>query len=396
MNLWKSLAGMVQVELTSAAPTQVLGMISEQNIPVFHVNPVSDLTSQFLIYRKDYAAVSALCEKRGEILKQTGKKGIYWTMCQLRKRPLLLSGIICLMLLSVLIPRYVFFVEVTGNDTLPANQILEAAQMCGVTFGASRKKVRSERIKNELLDRLPQLQWAGVNTRGCVAVISVRERAPSEERSESRTVSSIVADRDGIILSCTSTRGNLLCSEGQAVRAGEILISGYTDCGISICATRAEGEVYARTLRKLDVAAPKNWVMRGEQKSKKYAVSLRIEKNRINLWKDSGIWDATCGRMYKEYYVTLPGGFTLPVALCVETFTQWETFDDAISAQEAIAADFAQGYLSDQMVAGTILSSTQTLTEQMDYYLQQGSYVCKEMIGREKSEKMGDANEQTD
>ena len=36
--------------------------------------------------------------------------------------------------------------------------------------------IRSEKVKNSLLQRIPQLQWAGINTDGCVAVISVREK----------------------------------------------------------------------------------------------------------------------------------------------------------------------------------------------------------------------------
>jgi hypothetical protein len=175
-----------------------------------------------------------------------------------------------------------------------------------------------------------------------------------------------------------------------------VLISGYTDCGISIQATRAKGEVYARTLRDLTTITPRKWVRRAVETDRKYVITLLIEKNRINLWKDSGISDATCGRMYKEYYVTLPGGFRLPVALCVEVFSQWDLTSGILEAENTFSQEFAKGYLTRQMVAGTIVQSRETLTQDELRYVLQGSYICEEMIGREKSEKLGEANEQTD
>lgn len=39
-------------------------------------------------------------------------------------------------------------------------------------------------MKNALLSAIPELQWAGVNTYGCRAVISVRERTLPERKPE--------------------------------------------------------------------------------------------------------------------------------------------------------------------------------------------------------------------
>ena len=396
MNLWKSIAGMVEVEITGADIARCFSDVSREDIQIFHVQQVSDLTAKLWISRKDYKKLLALCDRRGETLKLCKRKGIYWAGKNLLARPVLTIGILCLLAATLMIPRYVFFVEVTGNEAVPKNRILEAADACGIGFGASRREVRSEKVKNALLSIVPELQWAGVNTRGCVAVISVRERTVTQKESDKHQVSSIVAGHDGVIISCTATRGNLLCTPGQAVQAGEVLISGYTDCGISIQATRAQGEIFAQTMRQMTVVTPSQWMIRTLERERKYALSLLIEKKRINLWKDSGISDATCDRMYKEYYVTLPGGFRLPIALCVETVTVWETAFCTMESGEIMAPDFAGGYLAGQMAAGSVVQARETLEAEDDCYVLKGSYVCHEMIGREKSEKMGEENEQTD
>ena len=89
-------------------------------------------------------------------------------------RPVLLAGLGILFLLAMYLPSRVLFIRVEGNMQIPDRQILAAAEECGIRFGASRREVRSEKVKNALLSSVPQLQWAGVNTAGCVATISVR------------------------------------------------------------------------------------------------------------------------------------------------------------------------------------------------------------------------------
>jgi hypothetical protein len=135
------------------------------------------------------------------------------------KRPALAGGLLLLVLILWL-PSRVLFICVAGNTLVPEKQILEAAEKCGVGFGASRKDVRSESVKNALLEALPQLQWVGVNTSGCHAVITVREKSLPEKEEESDFPASMVASRDGYILSCTAERGSLAVTPGQTVQQG--------------------------------------------------------------------------------------------------------------------------------------------------------------------------------
>ena len=172
-------------------------------------------------------------------------------------------------------------------------------------------------MKNSLLEALPELEWAGINTYGCTAVISVSEKTQSSESSDKHKVSSIVAERDGIISSCTVIRGNPVCKIGEAVRAGETLVSGYTDCGIKIQATRAQAEIYATTMRQLTVLSPLDYIQEGQIRCEETKYSLILGKKRINLSKDSGNFTSVCDKMYWQYYCVLPGGFQLPISVVV-------------------------------------------------------------------------------
>ena len=392
MDFWKSIAGQVEVELTSAEIGAALGAINARGMEILELKQVSDLTCRFRVRRKDYRALAALCEKRGDKLRLLGRKGLYWTGKSLTKRPLLLLGMALFLTAVLYLPSRVFFVRVEGNSTVPTRLILAAAEESGICFGASRREVRSEKMKNALLSAVPQLQWAGVNTSGCVATISVRERTDPEVKEESEEVSSLVAARDGYILSATVTRGNALCYPGQAVKAGQVLVSAYTDCGICIQATRAEGEIYAQTSRSFEAVTPSQWAQKGEVTDVKRKISLLLGKKRINLWKDSGILEGSCGRMYEEYYITLPGGFQLPAALCVEEYTFCEMQTIELTAPEAALSQFAESSLKQQMVTGRILAKCEDVALEDSVYRLTGEYVCTEMIAKVQREQIGDTN----
>lgn len=393
MNLWKSMAGMLEVEITSAYPEEMLKAAAEAGISIFSAKAGTELKCSFRIHRRDYPKLASICQKRGDRLEVLGRIGVFWSAKRLASRPILLAGLLLLLTLMLVIPTRVLFIQVEGYASVPRRQILAAAEELGLSFGASRRRIRSEQIKNGLLSMIPELKWAGVNTKGCVAVISVRERTVTqEEQQENSRVGHVVAVRDGIIESVTVTQGSGLCQTGQAVKKGQVLISGYTDCGRILQASLAKGEVYARTSRELTAAAPLLWLSRGEEESTSWNITVILGKKRINLWKGSGIWDSTCGRISKEIPLTLPGGFRLPVTLVVERITASQVFpvqaDPEDAARELEA--FADTYLTGQMIAGRILGSSRDYSREPDLLQMDGRYDCLEMIGREQTERIGE------
>ncbi len=400
MNLWRSLRGQMEAELTSADITGTMEAVTELGIPIRKVTYVDELTVLLTLDRRDFPRVMALSERRGETLRCIRRIGLYWPLAALRKRPVLLGGLSVILFLVFLIPSRVLFIRVDGNETIPARQILAEAENCGIRFWASRREVRSEKVKNALLSAVPRLQWAGVNTAGCVATISVRERSEAEMETDalSRDVSSIVADRDGLVLSCTVTAGNGQCTPGQAVREGQILISGYTDCGLLVKATRAEGEILAQTRRTISVKSLCQRRIRGPVQEETRQYSLILGKKRINFANSSRICDTTCGRMYEEYYITLPGGFTLPLALAVQTHICCETIWDSSESEHMrnTLTAFARNYLVSQMISGSIQKETCFYVAGDGICTMDADYLCRELIGRRVQERKGNGNGKSD
>ena len=395
MDFWHSLAGMEEIRLTCADLQRILGILNQKGIALFDLVFEDELTCVFSISRADFKKIREICLSYEVQIEPKRNQGIYWAIKQFLCRPVLVTGFLLFLFLTCFLPSRVLFVRVEGNKSVPDKQILEASEACGIRFGASRQAVRSEKVKNALIGALPQLQWAGVNTRGCVAVISVRERTMQSETSKQRTVSSIVSATDGYILSATATRGTLLVAPGQSVTAGQTLISGYTDLELFTQATAAEGEIYAQTQRVLETVTPASWYIRQPAEGKMKKISLLIGKKRINLWKDSGISGTTCGRMYEECYVTLPGNFVLPLAVCIETLKPYiRELESPDEYPDMDAMDtYAVSYLRQQMIAGQIVLSETRTSAENGIFAMQKLCICQEMIGRPRQEQIGAIHE---
>ena len=97
--------------------------------------------------------------------------------------------------------------------------------------------------------------------------------------------------------------------------------------------------------------------------------------------------------MYKQYDFTLPGGFRLPVALCVDTYQSFGVADG--ESETFPLGEFARQYLKAHMTAGQILSGTQTILRTDGALCLKGTYVCTEAIGKVKPEQIGEANVKT-
>jgi similar to stage IV sporulation protein len=377
----------IQVVLTSADVNGALQAIAEQNVAIFDVGYEDILHICFAIRKRDLSTLLAVTKRRGERVKIKKRSGMINAISVFSRRPVLVLGAMLILFFSCWTPTRVFFVRIEGNNMIPTKQIIEQAKLCGIHFGAHRRQVRSEKMKNSLLESMPELQWAGINTYGCTAVITVRERNDHSNTEENASLNNIVALRDGVIREMTVQRGNALCRVGQVVQAGQMLVSAYTDCGIYIRASGAKAEIYGDTQRGLSVITPIEYCQRTQisVKSKKY--SLILGKKRINFFKGSGISGSTCAKIYEEKYVTLPGGFVLPIGIICEQFVEYGTTFDITNNAETVLSRYAEAYLRSLMQAGEILRSDHVYFHGEDFCRLDGLFSCYEMIGITRPEE---------
>lgn len=386
MNLWHSLAGVIHVTVASADIMGTISVLERNKINVLNVTYIDDIHIRFTLNNRDYIRAQNILMQKGDEICDRKCDGAYFAIGRLMNRPVLILSTMLILFLTLWLPSRVLFIHVEGNNQLSEKQILEEAKACGITFGASRRAIRSERVKNALMEHIDQLQWIGINTYGCTAVITVKERTNYSFDPKQIGISHIVASQDAIIRQITLWNGNCQCVIGQAVKKGQILVSGYTDYGLCVVETAAQAEIYGETVRDISAIFPSNYMVKQGTGSinKKYA--LILGKKRINFSKGSGISGGSCDKIYEEKYVSLPGGFILPIGIAIQTQIYYSLDSESMEPSTQIMNYISQ-YILQQTISGHITTSRHVMLEREEYFQYQGIYHCFEMIGITRTEE---------
>ena len=381
--------GFLELQFKSADPVSVITTLLDAGIHISSYAQPDDITATIITTPNQRKAAAAVLEEKGIDYRILKKRGFIFRLQAFSRRPVLLFGVFIFLLMTIVLPNRILFISIEGNEAVSTEEILLASEKMGLYFGSPGKSVRSEKIKNYLLEEIPQLQWAGVNTKGCVATVSVKERSQHSSSDNGLQGNGMIALRDGVIREMTVHSGTPLCSIGQTIRKGQLLVSGYEDCGICIRARNVEAEVFADTIRDITVKMPSSLDTRIEKTVESKKISLIFSKKRINLFKETGISDTSCGKMYKQYYINLPGGFVLPFSVITYTETFYETETDLLTDADAetMLSDMADRFLFTQMLSGSIRYKSYKIDATDGAFIYKGIYSCYEMIGQLRNEE---------
>ena len=377
--------GTLRCRVGCADPAQCMNRLLRANIPFQRPDIADELTLEITVAYGNYGALKKLCQRQGYELTVLRRAGLLEKLAFLKRRKTLAVCMALVLLLALYLPNKVLFVVVEGDSVVPEGQLLLAAGEAGLHFWMDRSEVDSYVIQNNILQAIPELSWVGVNTKGFVAYVSVTERILENETEDHSPVTNVVAARDGVITEVHPIGGQSVCTVGQAVREGEILISGIVECPTHIWATHADGEVYALTGHEETLYLPAQGQQQGEAGETSGQVSVILGKNRIKIFGTSSNFDATCDKIITYVPLALPGGFYLPVSLCVEQ--EISRAIEPVSVDRETVTAYGEQYLWDlvygDMIAGEIRSESFLWNTEDSWHILKASFSCQEMISRQ-------------
>ena len=241
-----------------------------------------------------------ICQKKGIDAKIISTKGLPRLLKQFGARVGLIIGAFFAVALMVLSGLFVWDVQVSGNETLTEGEVIAELRACGFGVGSYLPALRVREVENRVLMASERIGWLSINMEGTVARVQVIEHVSGEaagggDAATSKRPANLVATRDGQIEYLELYRGNVVVSVGQAVKAGELLVSGLYDSKTgSFRYTRAAGNVMARTERTVTVEIPISY----EEKVLEEAVLQEIEVHFFNfsykIYENSGNFDILC------------------------------------------------------------------------------------------------------
>ena len=375
--------GTVRLRVTGAYPQQFLNRMAQQGTPFWEITRPGELQLETTVYRSDLprcrqAAERAMCEL--ETLRQSGLRARFYG---LRRRPVLLVGLLLVVALALWSEQYIWTLDVEGNETVPAQEILRTLAELGVGVGTKWQTLDPQRLENRMLDRMPALSWFTINANSARAHVLVRERVPVPELVDTRQPTNVVAAKTGMIETMEVYDGQAVVEPGQMVQAGQLLVSGLTTPFRTTVLHHAMAEVYARTWYDIRVLSTRETAQKCYTGGTETLWRLRVGNKLMKLSGNSGIYPGEYDKIVTTYPLTLPGGITLPVSLervTLRYYTLEHQPQDEAALRDRVLADSLQ-WLRGEMVAGQIRSAADTLTDEGNRWSMEIHCECTEQIG---------------
>lgn len=324
--LMNYLQGVVTLCATVPFPERLVNLCAQDNIEFWAVEQLDGQTLRLTVRRRALAKVRRLVEKLGGEARLEESRGLPDFLGRFRTRYTFLIGLVFAACAVGILSRFVFTIEVTGNDQIPTAVILNQLRQLGVRPGVYGPALERGQLAQELLNQQKKLSYAAVNLHGTRLEIIIREAVEPPERVDTSEYIDLVAETDGIVVKVEAELGDSLVSTGDTVAAGDTLISGtvtmepplYSGMAARYYQTHARGRVWARTWRTLSASIPL------ECEGKEYTGREKRVWSASLFGKRTEFFGSTSISWPKYDKITTVHRGRLPLALTEETFREYE------------------------------------------------------------------------
>lgn len=248
-SLWTWLTGYLVVRFKGPDVERALNAAAQAGISLWGIER---LTTDIVIARLpvwQFRQLRPILRTWGVGASIFEREGLPFVLSGLSRRLFFILGLISAGMLIVYLSSFVWFLEVTGSERIPPEDILNAAVTSGLHSGIPKRALNVPVLESALLSRFPDLAWVSIRLEGTRAVIEVVERQPNEY--DPNLIGDIVALYGGIITDVFVARGTAQVRPGDEVQPGDLLISGtFYDRWGNKQRGRAQGAVWAQVWRE--------------------------------------------------------------------------------------------------------------------------------------------------
>lgn len=278
------LRGTVVIEVTGGQVESFVNLLSERNIPVWDVRPLGGSRTEMKLLLPDVFSLRPLLRRTGCRMHVTRRSGFPFTLARLGRRKFFAAGVLLFFIGIYMMSSLVWTVQVKGNESLTTEEVLHAAREEGIyPFQWSFRLPGQDKLAKNLMRRLPDASWIGVEKQGTVITIQVVEasRAAPKPLLNPRH---LISKADAVITEIYAEQGRPVVQKNTRVKRGDILISGTLGDEQNQEQVVAKGEVRGLVWHEYEISTPlvqKSSAYTGESRDRLYLV---LGRRAIQLW----------------------------------------------------------------------------------------------------------------
>ena len=267
---------------------------------------------------KEFKNVAKIAKESKCKIKIKSKKGLPFILNRYRKRKIFAISLLLVLFSLVILSGFIWNIEITGNETISSEDILNIAKSEGLETGKLKRKVDPKKIVEKIRLERADISWVGINISGTNVVIKIVEADKAPEVIDKNDYCNIIAKKDAMIVSANAQNGTLQVKEGDVVKQGSVLIAGWLEGKYTgVRYVHATGQVMAKVWysKREKVYYKQNERKQTGNVEKKY--SINIKNFAINFYKKLSkfeIYDT----INTEKKLKISSNFYLPFELIVK------------------------------------------------------------------------------
>lgn len=257
---------------------RLINICMHRGMPIWDIKHIGSARIVFKTDIPSFRSIRTPAKRTKSRVRILKRHGLPFIIHRYRHRYLSVLGGIIPLIFLIYASTHVMGITVFGNTRISTQDIMSALGECGLSLGIKTSSVEPASIRNQMMTKLDNLAWIGINANGSRVYIEIVERIEKQEGIPKDGVSChLVASKDGEIEALEVREGQTLVKVGSGVCKGDILVSGIIDnTANGFRFVQARGEVFAKTSYSKTGEFPLEYtenIATGEQKNK-YTLSL--------------------------------------------------------------------------------------------------------------------------
>lgn len=333
-----------------------------------------------------------LCREEGIRLWVIRRGGLPLWVRKYKRRGGMVLGAVLGLLLIWSASRVLWDIRISGNETMTCRAVRAELAESGVYVGMPLSSLDIKKTEMQIALDSEYISWVSINMSGTVAYVEIRERVATPDPTP-LTPANLVARCEGLVEGLEVYEGKTVVKMGQAVRKGELLVSGlYDSQAVGWRVTRSAGRVLARTEHDFSVEIPLNYERKEYIGAPFYQKTLIFFEKEIKLFKNSSILGTSCDKIVYMNALVPNGAVSLPFSIRTEKYLPYEyraAVRDCAQA-EALAYYELERQIAQALPEAALLQKSITVLLTEDSYRLSCTVRCLENIAEIREFSVGD------
>lgn len=227
--VWKFLIGYVTVTIEGYFLEKFTNLCAINKIPFWNVKRYGNAKMVGRTTISGFKQMRFQAKKCGCRITIGKKRGTPFFLHRYRKRKIFIVGFIVFFICIRVAGMFIWRVEVTGNETIPREEILLVLEEMGIKPGVLKDSLEVRDLANLFLTKRDDIIWAGIDISGIRVNVEVVEKEKVPEKIDKDTACDIIAAKPALIVSMDTYQGTPMVKVGDIVDRGTTLVVGVME-----------------------------------------------------------------------------------------------------------------------------------------------------------------------